>query len=81
MATGGLRRFLGEPAQELEPVHLGHVHVRDDEHERIAVSTHERESAGAVLRFEHVAMPSLQHACQHAALKAVVVDDENVAVW
>ena len=42
-------------------------------------STHERWSGGPILRFENVAdADRLQHACPHAALKAVIVDDENV---
>src|SRR4051812_42140802 len=79
---GRLRCLVCEPPQELEAVHLRHVHVADDQCQRVAVRTYDLERAGAVGGLEHpLDAYRPQHASNHAALKAVIVDDEDREAW
>jgi hypothetical protein len=61
--------------QQLETVHAGHAHVRDDELERARLQDLKRLFARRDVHGFEVAL--LEEPCEHLADGKVVLDDEN----
>ena len=69
-----------EATRDFEAIHVGHVHVEQDEVERLSLpmrASEEHEAIRSARREHAVRAPLQQHVVENAAISGVVVDDQH----